>query len=172
MFNAHQTLMVLIYLVSIFSYFFSISVQQHKVQCTDDVMKVLVGIPESDTRVYLEGLNGYKNEKCEPKIEDNLAVFELSLINFYDCGIIRVVNKLTVSAEARLIFYGSRLISYRLVFFPGQENILPQDHRRERKRETNRERKVHHAADQFERHPVSDAFDRPQGCFAGRFHGT
>jgi hypothetical protein len=69
-------------------------------------MKVLVALPESDTRVYLEGLNGYKNEKCEPKIEDNLAVFELSLINFYDCGIIRVVNKLTVSAWVRLICFG------------------------------------------------------------------
>lgn len=65
-------------------------------------MKVLVALPETDTRVYLEGLNGYKNEKCEPKIDDNLAVFELSLINFYDCGIIRVVNKLTVSRKDQL----------------------------------------------------------------------
>lgn len=69
--------------------------QQHKVQCSENEMKVLVAMPESGTRVYLEGLNGYKNEKCEPKIDDNLAVFELSLINFYECGIIRVVNKLT-----------------------------------------------------------------------------
>lgn len=69
-------------------------------------MKVLVALPESNTRVFLEGLNGYKNEKCEPKIEDNLAVFELSLINFYDCGIIRVVNKLTVSGGVRLICFG------------------------------------------------------------------
>lgn len=60
-------------------------------------MKILVALPSDDARVSLEGLNGYKNEKCEPKIEENLAVFELSLINFYDCGIIRVVNKLTVS---------------------------------------------------------------------------
>lgn len=60
-------------------------------------MKVLVAVPENDTKVYLEGLNGYLNDKCEPKIDDNLAVFELSLIDFYDCGILRVVNKLTVS---------------------------------------------------------------------------
>jgi hypothetical protein len=83
-------------------------------------MKVLVALPDSDTRVYLEGLNGYKNEKCEPKIEDNLAVFELSLINFYDCGIIRVVNKLTVSAGARLILYGFRqksLIDFHRIVF-------------------------------------------------------
>lgn len=92
-------------------------------------MKVLVALPESDTRVYLEGLNGYKNEKCEPKIEDNLAVFELSLINFYDCGIIRVVNKLTVSGGARLIFFGFRqqsLIDFlpHFAFSTGQKNIL------------------------------------------------
>lgn len=70
-------------------------------------MKVLVALPKNEPRVYLEGLNGYRNEKCEPKIEDNLAVFELSLINFYDCGIIRVVNKLTVSGGLRLIGFGS-----------------------------------------------------------------
>lgn len=65
-------------------------------------MKILVALPSDDARVSLEGLNGYKNEKCEPKIEENLAVFELSLINFYDCGIIRVVNKLTVSEEVKV----------------------------------------------------------------------
>lgn len=107
-------------------------------------MKVLVALPDSDTRISLEGLNGYKNEKCEPKIEDNLAVFELSLINFYDCGIIRVVNKLTVSGGVRLI--GFRLSYVRakaqsradsLIDFPpqcaysfttlcavGEENVL------------------------------------------------
>lgn len=60
-------------------------------------MKVLVALPDNNTRVYLEGLNGYRSEKCEPKVTNDLAVFELSLINFYDCGLIRVVNKLTVS---------------------------------------------------------------------------
>lgn len=67
-------------------------------------MKVLVALPDNNTRVYLEGLNGYRSEKCEPKITDDqhLAVFELSLINFYDCGLIRVVNKLTVSGRDEL----------------------------------------------------------------------
>lgn len=78
-------------------FYFSVLAQQHKVQCSDHEMKVLVAVPENESRVYLEGLNGYKNEKCEPKIGDNLAVFELSLTNFYECGIVRVVNKLTVS---------------------------------------------------------------------------
>lgn len=104
--STHQVLMCvnLVLLFSIFSFSFcSILGQQHKVQCSENEMKVLVALPEKDTRVYLEGLNGYKNEKCEPKIDDNLAVFELSLINFYDCGIIRVVNKLTVSEGDQLI---------------------------------------------------------------------
>lgn len=89
-------LMALNYLESL-KQFFLVAGQQHKVQCSENTMKVLVALSEPTARVYLEGLNGYKNEKCEPKMEDNLAVFELSLINFYDCGIIRVVNKLTVS---------------------------------------------------------------------------
>ena len=66
-------------------------------------MKVLVALPDNNTRVYLEGLNGYRSEKCEPKVTNDLAVFELSLINFYDCGLIRVVNKLTVSGCDELI---------------------------------------------------------------------
>lgn len=78
-------------------------------QCSENQMKVLVAIPDNDTRVYLEGLNGYKNEKCEPKIGDNLAIFELSLINFYDCGIIRVVNKLTVSGGDQWVHFGFSL---------------------------------------------------------------
>lgn len=68
-------------------------------------MKVLVALPDNDTKVYLEGLNGYLNDKCEPKTDDNLAVFELSLIDFYDCGILRVVNKLTVSLSNKQTNY-------------------------------------------------------------------
>lgn len=93
-------------------------------------------MPGVDTRVYLEGLNGYKNEKCEPKIEDNLAVFELSLINFYECGIIRVVNKLTVSGGDQSILYCSKQQRVLIDFLPqcsliilllltGQEDVLP-----------------------------------------------
>lgn len=96
-------------------------------------MKVLVAMPNADTRVYLEGLNGYKNEKCEPKIEDDLAVFRLSLIDFYDCGTIRVVNKLTVSSEGRLIHFTSslshngsdRFLNAMFFIFVGKENLLP-----------------------------------------------
>lgn len=79
-------------------------------------------MPDSGTRVYLEGLNGYKNEKCEPKIEENLAVFELSLINFYDCGIIRVVNKLTVSGRRPIDLLRSALLFF---FHPRHSFIRP-----------------------------------------------
>lgn len=82
-------------------------------------MKVLVALPDNNTRVYLEGLNGYRSEKCEPKItNENLAVFELSLINFYDCGLIRVVNKLTVSGCGELISHAfSTLIDSRIPIY-------------------------------------------------------
>jgi hypothetical protein len=68
-------------------------------------MKVSVFLPDMSTSsVYLEGMGGYVNKKCEPKITaDNFAEFELSLLDFYDCGIMRVVNKITVrifSAES------------------------------------------------------------------------
>lgn len=81
-------------------------------------MKVLVALPDNNTRVYLEGLNGYRSEKCEPKLTNDLAVFELSLINFYDCGLIRVVNKLTVSGCDELISHAfSTLIDSRSLIY-------------------------------------------------------
>lgn len=60
-------------------------------------MKISIGVPNDTTAIYLEGLKGYTNPKCKPQIEDELATFELSLIDFYDCGLMRIVNKLTVS---------------------------------------------------------------------------
>lgn len=59
-------------------------------------MKISVGAPNDTTAIYLEGLKGYNNQKCQPRIKDELATFELSLIDFYDCGLMRIVNKLTV----------------------------------------------------------------------------
>lgn len=60
-------------------------------------MKILIALPENESNsVYLDGHFSKINKKCEPNITDNLAIFELSLIDFYDCGILRVVNKITV----------------------------------------------------------------------------
>jgi hypothetical protein len=60
-------------------------------------MKIIVALSGNDTHTYLDGLNGYRNEKCEPKLANNQAIFDLSLVNFYECGIMRVINKMTVS---------------------------------------------------------------------------
>lgn len=74
---------------------------QHKVQCSEDNMKIIVALSGNETHTYLDGLNGYRNEKCEPKLANNQAIFDLSLVNFYECGIMRVINKMTVSVEKK-----------------------------------------------------------------------
>lgn len=77
----------------------------HQVQCSPDWMKVSIVLPPQDavaspaelaSDVYLEGMKGYPNEKCQPDIVDNIALFRLSLKDFYQCGVTRIVNKLTV----------------------------------------------------------------------------
>lgn len=47
--------------------------------------------------IYLEGMKGYPNPKCKPVLTDKIAQFKLPLTDFYECGVTRVVNKLTVS---------------------------------------------------------------------------
>ncbi|XP_050095147.1 uncharacterized protein LOC126577516 [Anopheles aquasalis] len=70
----------------------------HKVTCTDETMRVDIALPSSNVsndRVYLEGMKGYPNPLCRPTIMENLATFELSLKNIYDCGVTRVINHIT-----------------------------------------------------------------------------
>ncbi|KNC23458.1 hypothetical protein FF38_13346 [Lucilia cuprina] len=91
----------------------------HKVHCSEDLMRVEIGLPEpiittdsSSTsgsgtnsgsvssnndkpQIYLEGLKGYPDERCHPEINGSLAVFRLSLSDFYECGVTRMVNQLT-----------------------------------------------------------------------------
>lgn len=67
-------------------------------------MKILIALPDdtdSTTTVYLDGHFSKINKKCEPTMSDNLAVFELSLIDYYECGILRVVNKITVRLKSK-----------------------------------------------------------------------
>ncbi|XP_053685396.1 uncharacterized protein LOC128734986 [Sabethes cyaneus] len=75
----------------------------HKVLCSEDLMRAHVVLPtnESKTAVYLEGMKGYPDPKCKPTINDTLAQFDLSLANIYECGVTRVVNKLT----GKKVFY-------------------------------------------------------------------
>jgi len=47
-------------------------------------------------QIYLEGLKGYPDVRCQPEINGALAVFRLSLSDFYECGVTRMVNQLTV----------------------------------------------------------------------------
>lgn len=64
-------------------------------------MRVNVVLPSNDssTSVYLEGMKGYPEPKCKPTIKDTLAEFQLSLMNIYECGVTRIVNKITVSLK-------------------------------------------------------------------------
>lgn len=64
-------------------------------------MKVDIVLPdvqpiETPTQVYLEGMKGYPNSKCEPYVVANVAQFNLPLLDFYECGVTRVINQLTV----------------------------------------------------------------------------
>ncbi|KAL9699421.1 hypothetical protein quinque_002862 [Culex quinquefasciatus] len=79
-----------------------IIVASHKVFCSEDQMRVNVALPSNDTTaVYLEGMKGYPDPKCKPTIKDTLAEFQLSLVNIYECGVTRVVNKIT----GKKVFY-------------------------------------------------------------------
>lgn len=72
---------------------------QHKVQCSEEWMKVAIAVPDNyqdSHQIYLEGMKGYPNPSCQPEIKDSLAQFSLSLKDIYECGVTRVVNKLTV----------------------------------------------------------------------------
>ncbi|XP_036330244.1 uncharacterized protein LOC118742349 isoform X1 [Rhagoletis pomonella] len=79
----------------------------HKIHCTEDQMQVEIQIPDtgsvisnkddsnSKTQIYLEGLKDYPNERCQPQINELQATFRLSLTDFYECGVTRMVNQLT-----------------------------------------------------------------------------
>lgn len=67
-------------------------------------MQVEIVLPSEDksgttpsSHVYLEGLKGYPDVRCQPVINGGLAEFKLSLKDFFECGVTRMVNKITVS---------------------------------------------------------------------------
>lgn len=67
-------------------------------------MEVDITLPNGQASVphlYLEGMKGYPDERCHPVIADGLAKFKLSLKDIYDCGVTRVVNKIT----GKRVFY-------------------------------------------------------------------
>lgn len=73
----------------------------HKIQCTEDLMKVDIALdsPKDVLNIYLEGLKGYPNPRCQPTIKDDVAQFQLPLRDFYECGVTRVVYKNNVSVH-------------------------------------------------------------------------
>jgi len=67
---------------------------QHKVKCTTSEMTVEMMLPDSVTDVYLEGMKEYGKEVgCQPTVEGNTATFRLSIVDFYRCGLTKVVDK-------------------------------------------------------------------------------
>ncbi|XP_058457471.1 uncharacterized protein LOC131434605 isoform X2 [Malaya genurostris] len=85
----------------------------HNIICTEDQMRVHVALPANDssTSIYLDGMKGYPEPKCKPSIKDTLAEFRLSLTNVYECGVTRVVNKLT----------GKKVFYHRIIIEGDQE---------------------------------------------------
>uniref|UniRef100_A0A182JZP0 ZP domain-containing protein n=1 Tax=Anopheles christyi TaxID=43041 RepID=A0A182JZP0_9DIPT len=78
------------------------------------MMRVDVALPAenfSSDAVYLDGMKGYPDPKCKPTIRENLAVFELSLTNIYDCGVTRVINQIT----------GKKVFYHRIIVETGPE---------------------------------------------------
>uniref|UniRef100_A0A336LI52 CSON014413 protein n=2 Tax=Culicoides sonorensis TaxID=179676 RepID=A0A336LI52_CULSO len=82
----------------------------HRVHCEPDLMRVEVVLPNSNEKsspsIYLDGMKGYPNPKCQPEVRDNLAEFKLSLLDIYECGVTRVVNKIT----GKKVFYHKIII--------------------------------------------------------------
>lgn len=65
-------------------------------------MQVDIVLPDESSdasNVYLEGMKGFPNQKCQPRLNDKIAQFKLPLVDFYECGVTRVVNKLTVCSS-------------------------------------------------------------------------
>lgn len=67
-------------------------------------MEVDISLPHRQSslpHLYLDGMKGYPDERCHATITDGLAKFKLSLKDIYDCGVTRVVNKIT----GKRVFY-------------------------------------------------------------------
>lgn len=76
-----------------FVYFAFFISDVHKVHCSEDWMNVDIALPDGDVdarNVYLEGMKGFPNPKCQPKISGQIAQFSLPLVDFFECGVTRV----------------------------------------------------------------------------------
>ncbi|XP_059612891.1 uncharacterized protein LOC132259331 [Phlebotomus argentipes] len=93
---------------------FSIGLSQakgsHKVHCSEELMRVEISLPSAEQmqnpQVYLDGMKGYPDPRCQPQITESLAEFHLSLTDIYECGVTRIVNKIT----GKKVFYHKIII--------------------------------------------------------------
>lgn len=72
-------------------------------------MRVEVMLPEdqkSQPQIYLDGMKGFPNPTCQPYVSNSLAEFKLSLDDIFECGVTRVVNKIT----GKKVFYHKIII--------------------------------------------------------------
>lgn len=79
--------------------FFFLTLGVPKVQCSDDLMTVDIILSDDKfdpSNIYLESLKGYPNQRCQPTIENHVARFELSLRDFHECGVTRMVYQMDV----------------------------------------------------------------------------
>lgn len=80
----------------------------YKVHCTKDNIRVDIVKQEDITDIYLQHLKNYPDPTCKPEIVDRRVTFNLSLSDFYNCMITRVVNKHT----GRTVFYQHVVLEY------------------------------------------------------------
>lgn len=81
--------------------------------------------------VYLEGMKGYPNPKCQPTIRDHVAQFQLPLRDFFECGVTRIVYKPNVRVNFHLEQKSakspsSHTLLMRFHSFAGQKSLLSQ----------------------------------------------
>lgn len=70
-------------------------------------MNIEIALPSNKVEssdVYLDGMKGYPNPRCQPTINNQVASFRLPLQDFYECGVTRIVHKLNVSKMKRFPF--------------------------------------------------------------------
>lgn len=88
-------------------------------------MRVEIVLPSPSANaphIYLEGMKSFPNPRCHPQITETLAEFKLSLTDIYECGVTRVVNKITgkkvyyhkiiVEGDAE---YGKEIVSVKCI---------------------------------------------------------
>jgi len=80
----------------------------YKVHCTKDNIRVDIVKQEDITDIYLQHLKNYPDPTCKPEIVDRRVTFNLSLSDFYNCMITKVVNKQT----GRTVFYQHVVLEY------------------------------------------------------------